>query len=99
MIKIKSAAIGAFTAAMCFATAASAGSFGTPCTVAPKEHWMTLDAIKKIVREHGYQVNRSKMKNACAEIYTRDRQGNRVEFFIDPVSGNPVGTDWTKPAG
>jgi hypothetical protein len=58
---------------------------------------MTLEGIEKIVKDHGYEIAKSKMKNGCAEIYARDKQGVRVEFFIDPATGNPVGTDWKNP--
>jgi len=77
---------------------ASATGFGKPCTTEPKEKWMPLEAIEKIVKDHGYEIAKSKMKNACAEIYARDKQGVRVELFIDPATGNPVGTDWKNPA-
>lgn len=74
---------------------AMAESFGKPCTTEPKEKWMTLEAIEKLVKDHGYEVAKSKMKGTCAEIYARDKQqGLQIEFFIDPATGNPVGTNW-----
>jgi hypothetical protein len=30
-------------------------------------------------------------KAACGEIYTIDKNGARVELFVDPTSGNIVG--------
>ncbi|MEZ5900024.1 MAG: PepSY domain-containing protein [Hyphomicrobiaceae bacterium] len=74
---------------------ALAESFGKPCTNEPKSKWMTLEAIEKIVKDHGYVVAKSKMKGSCAEIYARDTDGKRIEFFIDPATGNPVGTVWS----
>jgi hypothetical protein len=76
---------------------AYAESYGKPCTAAPKDKWMTLEAIEKIVADHGYTVAKAKMKDTCAEVYARDTDGKRIEFFIDPETGNPVGTEW-KPA-
>ncbi|MFA5952642.1 MAG: PepSY domain-containing protein [Hyphomicrobium sp.] len=76
---------------------AYAESFGQPCTTEPKAKWMPLEAITKIVEDHGYKVSKAKMKNSCAEVYARDDQGVRVEFFIDPSSGNPVGTSLKAP--
>ena len=56
---------------------------------------MTIEAIEKLVKDHGYEVAKSKMKGTCAEVYARDKeQGTRIEFFIDPATGNPVGTNW-----
>lgn len=75
-------------------TSALAESAGKPCTAEPQSKWMTLEAIEKIVRDHGYQVAKSKMKGTCAEVYARDNTGKRVEFFIDPATGNPVGAEW-----
>jgi hypothetical protein len=80
-----------------FASQAAAESYGKPCTSEPKEKWMTLEAIEKIVKDHGYDVAKSKMKGSCAEIYARDKDGKRIEYFIDPVTGNPVGTVWKAP--
>lgn len=75
-------------------SSAGAAGLGKPCTTEPESKWMSKEAIEKIVTDHGYTIAKSKMKNACAEVYARDKQGNRVELFIDPVTGNPVGTDW-----
>lgn len=77
---------------------AMAAGFGKPCTTEPKETWLSLEAIEKIVRDHGYEIAKSKLKGTCVEIYARDSQGTRVEFFIDPATGNPVGTEWKAPA-
>ena len=77
------------------ASSAMAESYGKPCTTEPKEKWMTIEAIEKLVKDHGYEVAKSKMKGTCAEVYALDKaQGTRIEFFIDPVTGNPVGTNW-----
>ncbi len=88
----------ATTALLAFAATASAASFGKPCTSEPEAKWMTLDAIRKIIEDHGYTVAKAKMKGTCAEVYARDADGKRIEFFIDPATGNPVGTDWKAPA-
>lgn len=80
-----------------FSGSALAESYGKPCTTEPNAKWMTLGAIEKIVKDHGYEVAKSKMKGTCAEIYARDTDGKRIEFFIDPATGNPAGTDWKTP--
>jgi hypothetical protein len=77
---------------------ALAESYGKPCTTEPRAKWMTLEAIEKNVKDHGYEVAKAKMKDTCAEIYARDTDGKRIEFFIDPATGNPVGTEWKTPA-
>ena len=85
------------TAVLALATTASAGSYGKPCTTEPSEKWMSLDAIQKIVKDHGYKVAKAKIKGTCAEVYALDTDGKRIEFFIDPATGNPVGTNWKAP--
>lgn len=72
---------------------AHAASFGEPCTAQPKEKWLSLEAIEKIVTDHGYEIAKTKIKGTCIEVYARDKQGTRVEFFIDPATGTPVGAD------
>ncbi len=87
----------ATTAVLAFATTALAGSYGKPCTTEPNEKWMSLDAIQKIVKDHGYKVAKAKMKGTCAEVYALDTDGKRIEFFIDPATGTSVGTNWKAP--
>lgn len=89
--------------ATAFLTACSASAFaesyGKPCTAEPESKWMTLDVIKANVKDHGYEVVKAKMKGSCAEVYARDTDGKRIEFFIDPATGNPVGTEWKAKKG
>jgi hypothetical protein len=75
-------------------TTAQAESFGKPCTTEPKEKWLSLEAIEKVVKDHGFDVAKSKIKGTCVEVYVRDENGKRIELFIDPATGNPVGSDW-----
>jgi hypothetical protein len=37
-------------------------------------------------------VQKGKLKKACGEFYATDKNGARVEVFVDPTSGNVVGT-------
>jgi hypothetical protein len=77
------------------APSAMAKTFDTSCTSEPKDKWMTLQAIEKLVKDHGYEVVKAKLKGTCAEIYARDPQQKlNIEFFIDPATGNPVGSNW-----
>jgi hypothetical protein len=85
--------IAMFTAAALLATAtvANAGSLGRPCTSAPQGQWLSLDAIQAKVEALGYKVRKAKLKAACGELYTIDKNGGRVELFVDPTSGAIVG--------
>jgi hypothetical protein len=36
-------------------------------------------------------VQKAKLAKACGEFYSLDKNGNRVELFVDPTSGDIVG--------
>ncbi|MCC7045129.1 MAG: PepSY domain-containing protein [Alphaproteobacteria bacterium] len=71
-------------------SAAFAGSLDRPCTAAPKDKWLSMEQLKAKVEAQGYKVSKAKMKNSCAEMYTLDPSGARVELFLDPASGDVV---------
>jgi hypothetical protein len=73
------------------ATTAEAGSLGRPCTTAPQTEWLSLEVLQTKVEALGYKVQKAKLKNACGEIYALDKNGARVELFVDPTSGEIVG--------
>ena len=73
------------------ATSAQAGSLGQPCTAAPQNQWLSLEALQSKVEALGYKVQKAKLKNACGELYALDKNGNRVELFVDPTDGQIVG--------
>ncbi len=53
--------------------------------------WLSLEALQTKVEALGYKVQKAKLKNACAEIYALDKNGGRVELFVDPTSGEITG--------
>ncbi len=73
------------------ASSAQAGSLGKPCTAAPQNQWLSLEALQGKVEALGYKVQKAKLKNACGELYTLDKGGNRVELFVDPTNGQIAG--------
>jgi hypothetical protein len=73
------------------ATVAEAGGLGRPCTSAPQNQWLSIDALQAKVEALGYKVQKAKLKSACGELYTIDKNGARVELFVDPTDGNIVG--------
>jgi len=73
------------------AATAEAGSLGRPCTTAPQTEWLSLEVLQTKVEALGYKVRKAKLKNACGEIYALDKNGARVELFVDPTSGEIVG--------
>lgn len=81
----------ATAALLATATFANAGSLGRPCTSAPQSQWLSLDALQAKIEAQGYKVQKAKLKAACGELYTIDKNGNRVELFVDPTSAAIVG--------
>lgn len=73
------------------AVAAQAGSLGRPCTTAPETQWLSIGALQAKVEANRYKVQKAKLKAACGELYTIDKNGTRVELFVDPTSGKIVG--------
>jgi hypothetical protein len=73
------------------ATTAQAGSLGKPCTTAPENQWLPMQQLQAKVEAMGYKVQKGKLKNACGELYTLDKDGNRVELFVDPTNGQIIG--------
>ncbi len=55
--------------------------------------WMSRDAVKSIMIENGYDVRRIKQDDGCYEIYAIDKKGDRVEVYINPVTGKIVKTE------
>jgi hypothetical protein len=70
---------------------AQAGSLGRPCTAAPQSQWLPLQSLQEKVEALGYRVQKAKVKKACGELYTLDKNGNAVELFVDPTNGEIVG--------
>lgn len=81
------------TAAAVLGSAATshAGSLGKPCTMAPENQWLPLQQLQAKVEAMGYKVQKGKLKSACGELYTLDKDGNRVELFVDPTNGQIIG--------
>lgn len=73
------------------AAAAQAGSLDKPCTSAPEAQWLPMQQLQTKVEAQGYKVQKAKLKNACGEFYTLDKNGNRVELFVDPTNGQIIG--------
>lgn len=73
------------------AATAQAGSLGKPCTSAPEAQWLPMQQLQARVEAQGYKVQKAKLKNACGELYTLDKNGSRVELFVDPTNGQIIG--------
>lgn len=73
------------------AATAQADSLGKPCTSAPEAQWLPMQQLQAKIEAQGYKVQKAKLKNACGELYTLDKNGSRVELFVDPTNGQIIG--------
>ena len=70
----------------------SGSAFASPtCTSEPKTKWLSEKAMKEKVAALGYSVKVFKVTAGnCYEIYGRNKSGQRIEVYFDPMTGNTV---------
>lgn len=60
------------------------------CNVPDQTTWMSQEDLTTMYVEQGYEVKNIKIDEGCYEIYGIDANGERVEIYVDPVTGIPV---------
>ena len=75
-----------------FAGFAQAEDESTKCD-APKDKWMTEEAMKAKATEMGYDVRQVKVEDGCYEVYAIDAKGQKVEQIFNPETGAQVGSE------
>ena len=61
---------------------------GPQCTSAPKATWLPETAMKAKVAALGYKYKVFKVTDGnCYEIYGQTKDGQRVEVYFHPVTG------------
>ena len=60
------------------------------CDVPDQTTWMSQEDLTAMYVEQGYEVKNIKIDAGCYEIYGLDAKGERVEIYVDPVTGEPV---------
>ncbi|MFZ2470148.1 MAG: PepSY domain-containing protein [Parvibaculum sedimenti] len=60
------------------------------CGNAPREQWLSEDAIKAKGTALGYEVRRVKAEDGCYELYVIDKNGAKAELYFNPVTGERV---------
>lgn len=74
------------------ATAPALASDIPACGEAPRDQWMSEEAIKTKASELGYQVRKVKVEDNCYEVYGIDQKGAKVEIYFNPVTGTVART-------
>jgi hypothetical protein len=55
---------------------------------APGSNWMTVAQITEKFTSQGYDVRQVKVEDGGYELYAIDKDGKRVEAYVDPVNGD-----------
>lgn len=78
------------TAALVATLFAAGAALASPtCTDAPKDKWLSEEAMKQKIAELGYKDIRTfkATKGNCYEIYGADKDGKKAEVYFNPVTG------------
>ena len=64
---------------------------GTQCTQAPQSEWQDQEMFQQNLLSQGYKINEFVVTDGnCYEIYGFNKEGQKVEIYFDPVSGDVV---------
>ena len=65
---------------------ALATSDAPTCGNAPESEWVGEDAAKAKGAELGYEIRNMKVEDGCYELYAIDKENNKLEVFLNPVT-------------
>jgi hypothetical protein len=71
---------------------ASAAHASPSCGNAPQSSWLSLADVEAKATAMGYKVRQVKIEDGCYEIYALDKDGKRVEAYLNPVTAEVVET-------
>lgn len=86
----KTIATAAVIAALGVAFPALAASDDVSCGNLPRDQWMAVDAASAKAAALGYDVRSVEIEHGCYEIEGFDKNGAKVELYLNPVSGEVV---------
>lgn len=53
------------------------------CPSYPKEQWASEATLKQALADEGYTIKKFKIDGNCYEIYGKNKEGKKVEFYFD----------------
>lgn len=56
-------------------------------TMAPRADWMSPDQIARLIESKGHIVRNVSSSDGHYEVYVTATDGQRLELYVDPVSG------------
>jgi Uncharacterized conserved protein len=66
------------------------GHAAADCEAHPKDQWMNPDKLKATLADAGYKIKKFKVDGECYEMYGWNDKGQKVEIYMDTVTGRPV---------
>lgn len=67
---------------------------GPECTEKDTSKWMDKNAFEQKLKDQGYKVKVFKVTDGdCYELYGWNPDGQKVEIYYDPVSGEAIKTE------
>lgn len=67
---------------------------GPECTTADQSEWQDKEQFQQNLKDQGYKINVFKVTEGnCYEIYGWNQEGQKVEIYFNPVSGEAVKTE------
>ena len=63
------------------------------CGTVPKNKWLTSETVKARMAEQGYDVRSIKAERGCFEVKATDKNGARLEIYVNPETGAPLRSD------
>lgn len=74
-------------------TAATAAFATTECTKEDSAKWMDKVKFQNDLKAEGYSIKVFKVtKGNCYEIYGKNKEGQKVEIYFNPITGEKVKT-------
>lgn len=62
----------------------------TDCDAHPKDIWMKEADLRAALIDAGYTIKKLRVDGNCYEMYGHNEKGQRVEIYMDTVTGKPV---------
>ncbi len=59
------------------------------CEAHPRDTWMKEAHLKAALADAGYTIRQFKVNGNCYEMYGHNEKGQRVELYMDTVTGRP----------
>lgn len=62
------------------------------CTTTEASTWLSMGDLEAKAKDLGYDVRKMEIEGTCVEVYAIDKDGKKVEAYLDPSTGAVVRT-------